>query len=202
MVRLILVRHGESEGNRDRTFTQSPEVPLTEIGHRQAQDAAERIRHRHAPQRIVSSPYRRAHQTAEIIARAIGLGIELEPELREQSFGVFAGKPYTALLADASYHEGPRWAWRPEGGESLVDVAGRAVPAVKRIVARAEENEIVIVSHGGVMLAICAHVNGGWEGVPVSPNCGIVIIEIESGRWQIAESSSRPREHLEGVPRS
>ena len=192
MARLILVRHGESEGNRDRTFTQSSEVPLTHLGRQQAETAAAEIRKRHAPRRVISSPYRRAHQTAEIIATAIGLEVEFESDLREQSFGIFAGQPYDSLLADAAYHDGPRWGWRPEGGESLIDVAARVIPAVERIADHAGDEEIVVVSHGGVMLAICAHARGGWDGVAVSPNCGIVLLDAEPGRWVLDGTGTTP----------
>jgi probable phosphoglycerate mutase len=183
MVRLILVRHGESEGNRDRTFTQSPEVPLTIVGRQQAQAAATQILRNFAARRVISSPFARARQTAELIATALGLEVRLEPDLCEQSFGVFAGQPYESLLNDAAYHEGPRWAWRPPGGESLLDVAQRAVPAVQRIVAAAQDEDIVVVSHGGVMLALCAHVAGTWDGLNVTPNCGIVVVEVVDGKW-------------------
>ncbi len=183
ITRLILVRHGESEGNRDRTFTQSSEVPLTELGREQAQKAAARIAARYRPARLVASPFARAHATAQIIAEPFGLGVELEPELREQSFGIFAGKPYTAMLGDAAYHEGPRWSWRPAEGESLLDVAARAVPAFQRVTEIGAGIDTIVVSHGGVMLALCAFVLGTWEGVEVTPNAGIVVVEHIDGRY-------------------
>src|SRR5512140_1208862 len=99
--RLILVRHGESEGNRDRTFTQSSDVPITAVGREQARATGALIAKHFRPARIVASPYARARQTAEIIAAVCGLGIELEAALREQSFGIFAGQPYDALVSDA-----------------------------------------------------------------------------------------------------
>jgi len=185
-VRLILIRHGESEGNRDRTFTQSPEVPLTDVGHEQARSVAQKLAQRHEPQRVVASPFTRARQTADAIAGHFALPVELEPDLREQSFGVFAGQPYTAMLTDASYHEGPRWAWRPAGGESLLDVAQRAVPAFERI-AQAARGDTIVVSHGGVMLALCAHVLGTWEGLEVTPNCGVVVVERNASQYRIAD---------------
>lgn len=185
--RLILVRHGESEGNRNRTFTQSPEVPITELGRRQAAEAAEKIMARFRPQRLISSPYARARQTAEVIAACLQLPIEHHDEFREQSFGIFAGKPYESLLGDAAYHEGPRWAWRPPGGESLEDVAQRVVPAALRVAENSRGTETVIVSHGGVMLALSAYANGGWEGLSVPQNGGIVVLDYVAGSLQLAQ---------------
>ncbi len=178
---LILVRHGESEGNRDRVFTQSPEVPITERGKRQAEAAARWIKERFRPQRLVCSPYLRARQTANILAQQLSLPVEENAAFREQSFGVFAGRPYEALLTDAAYHNGPRWAWRPRGGESLEDVAARVVPAVLDLSAQALGQEVVLVSHGGVMLAIIAHALGCWDSLTVPPNGGIVIMGYAAG---------------------
>jgi broad specificity phosphatase PhoE len=181
--RLLLVRHGESEGNRDRTFTQNPDVPLTPFGRDQARAAAHRMVRRYRPSRLIASPYVRARQTAEIIANVIGLTVEFEVAFREQSFGVFAGRPYDALLGDAAYHEGPRWNWRPLGGESLTDVYARVVPAFDRVARDAEGQDIIIVSHGGVMVTLCAYVTGSWEGVTVAPNAGIVVVERHGHRY-------------------
>jgi probable phosphoglycerate mutase len=181
--RVILVRHGESEGNRDRTFTQNPRVPLTAHGREQARTAGVRIAQRYKPTRVVASPYLRAWQTAEVIAEVLGLHVEAEADLREQSFGVFAGQPYDALLSDAAYHEGPRWDWRPQGGESLTDVYRRVVPVFEHITAESAGRDIVVVSHGGVMLALCAYVTGSWDGVSVTPNAGVVVVEHRAGRY-------------------
>ncbi|HXQ20459.1 MAG TPA: histidine phosphatase family protein [Candidatus Acidoferrales bacterium] len=181
--RLILVRHGESEGNRDRTFTQSPEVPLTPNGREQVRATAERIAASYAPARIVASPYTRARQTAEIIGALLALPVELEAAFREQSFGVFAGQPYDTVLRDAAYHDGPRWQWRPPGGESLMDVSARVVPAFERLAGAAAGQDVVVVSHGGVMLALCAHVTGSWDGLSVTPNAGVVVVERRRGRY-------------------
>ncbi len=181
--RLILVRHGESEGNRDRTFTQSPDVPLTPYGSKQARAAAERIAKRYVPVGMVASPFARARETAQIIANTLALTVAIEPALREQSFGIFAGQPYDALLADATYHDGPRWNWRPPGGESLGDVYERVVPAFDRIARTYAQHDVVIVSHGGVMLALWAYVAGSWDGASVPPNAGIVVVEQRDGRY-------------------
>jgi len=181
--RFILVRHGESEGNRDRTFTQHTEVPITSLGREQAQAAAARIRRRFAPAQIIASPFARARQTAEIVAAPFGLAVEIEPAFREQSFGVFAGQRYEALLADAAYHEGPRWVWRPQGGESLVDVYDRVVPTFEEVARRGLGRDTIIVSHGGVMLALNAFVVGSWDGLTVAPNAGVLLVEYRAGRY-------------------
>ena len=87
------------------------------------------------------------------------------------------------MLSDAAYHEGPRWNWRPQGGESLADVYERVVPAFDRVARGANGQDVVIVSHGGVMVTLCAYVCGSWEGVTVTPNAGVVVVERHDGRY-------------------
>ncbi len=186
MGKLIMVRHGESEGNRDRRFTISPEVPLTELGRQQAREAAQRIAKRFAPERIISSPYRRARQTSDIIASELGLPIEVVHDLHERDLGVLKGESYDLLrdLAgqDSGYDPKRGWLWRPEGGESYEDVRRRVSVAIDEIRWRYPDQELVVVSHGGVMLSMWAHLTGVWEDAHLPSNCGIVLIEHEPDR--------------------
>src|SRR5580698_3053862 len=186
MGKLIMVRHGESEGNRDRRFTSSPDVPLTELGRQQAREAAQRIAKRFAPERIISSPYRRARQTSEIIAGELGLPIEVVNDLHERELGVLKGQSYDLLrdLAgqDSGYDPKRGWLWRPEGGESYEDVRKRVMVAIEDLRRRYPEDELVVVSHGGVMLSMWAHLTGQWEQAHLPPNCGIVLVEFDTDR--------------------
>jgi broad specificity phosphatase PhoE len=186
MGKLIMVRHGESEGNRDRRFTISPDVPLTELGRSQARNAAERIAMRFRPERIISSPYRRARQTSEIIASELALPVEIVHDLHERDLGALKGESYDLLRElvrqDPGYDPKQGWLWRPEGGESYEDVRRRVIVAIEDIRSRYPEHEVVVVSHGGVMLSMWAHVTGQWEDAHLPPNCGIVLIEHESDR--------------------
>ncbi len=186
MGKLIMVRHGESEGNRDRRFTISPEVPLTDLGRQQAREAAQKIARRFAPALIISSPYRRARQTSDIIAGELGLQIEVVHDLHERELGVLKGESYDLLrdLAgqDSGYNPKRGWLWRPEGGESYEDVRVRVSVAIDEIRQRYPDQELVVVSHGGVMLSMWAHVTGAWEEALLPANCGIVLIEHEPAR--------------------
>jgi broad specificity phosphatase PhoE len=187
MGKLIMVRHGESEGNRERRFTISPEVPLTELGQRQAREVAERIARLFKPEAIISSPFTRARQTSEIIGAELKIPIEVVQDLHERDLGRLKGHSYDALREllrqDPAYDPRQGWLWKPEGGESFEEVRRRVVAAVERLRERYPEHEVVVVSHGGVMLSMWAHVIGRWEGAHLPDNCGIVLIEHDRERF-------------------
>jgi broad specificity phosphatase PhoE len=181
---LIMVRHGESEGNRDRRFTTTPDAPLTDLGREQAARVARRIESLFRPHRVIASPYSRARETGEIIASALRLPAEIEPGLYERNFGYLKGQSYDAVRDDPTFGTEKAWLWRPEGGESYEDVRIRIAPVLDRLAARAGDGEIVVVSHGGVMLTAWAHVVGHWQDTHVPDNCGIVLFERTDGRFK------------------
>ena len=138
-----LVRHGESAWNAAGLLQGStPAVGLTARGRAQARDAARALRGTSA-ERILTSPQRRAEETAEILADLLGLPLGMCPELREQSHGVWEGRPaapYAPLLAAA----GPDWA--PPGGETF-----RALCARVRGI---DLTGAVVVTHGETIRAL------------------------------------------------
>jgi broad specificity phosphatase PhoE len=176
-----MVRHGESEGNRDRRFTLTTETPLTDRGRQQARRAARHIGKLYRAEVIVSSPFLRARQTSEIIAEELRLPIEFVHDLHERDLGCLKGQSYDALRelvrTDPAYDPKNGWSWKPEGGESYEDVRRRVMVAIEELRRRYAGREIVIVSHGGVMLSVWAHIAGAWHGAHLPPNCGIVLVE-------------------------
>lgn len=187
MSRLILMRHAESEGNRDRCFTPHPEIPLTARGREQAADAARWIAEHCAPRAVISSPYARARQTAEIVATAAGLPVTIEHDLRERSYGALAGLPYDTPRPE--YDPEAYWTWCPPGGESLLEVVIRAGGALDRVAATANGGDVVVVSHGAVMMTLWRHVTGAWGAPRVVPNAGIVLVEHRDGAYLNARTA-------------
>ncbi len=187
MGKLIMVRHGESEGNAIRRFTTSGDAKITELGRRQAHEAALRIKLKFQPTLLIASTFARARETGRIIAGVLRIPIEYEAEFREQSLGDLAGQPYESVANDLTFDPKRSWVWRAPGGESHEDVLRRVAPVLDRVARQYPNDEIVIVSHGGVMRSVWAHVTGKWENAHVPPNCGIVVIEHESGRYRDPE---------------
>ena len=96
--KLILVRHGESASNLARSFA-SPDIELTASGVQQAYEVARRIKARFTPRAVVSSHFRRARQTAEIIGAELNLPVELLDDIHERDLGELRGHSYDRLRA-------------------------------------------------------------------------------------------------------
>jgi broad specificity phosphatase PhoE len=178
MGRLILVRHGESTGNRSRTYAKVPEeLPLTERGYEQAHAAARRIKTSFDTALVATSPYLRARETARIIAEGLQVPLEIETQLYEREMGVYRGETYGSYSSAPDFDARRPWVWRPEGGESLEDVQARVSPVVYRLAAMHAASDVVVVSHGGVMLTLWALAARDWAGARAPSNCGIFVVE-------------------------
>ncbi len=186
--KIILVRHGETDANRRKVFAESDDIPLTEAGRHQARELAARLAREFRPQILCSSEFARARETSEIIAAVLGLQAETIPGIHERNFGFLKGQPYDrmgeAMNADPLYDPDRNWQWTPAGGESLDDVRHRAMAALVAARARHRGKDILIVCHGAVIQAICAHIGGEWSESFVPPNCGVVEIRYTPGGWQ------------------
>jgi broad specificity phosphatase PhoE len=180
--RLLLIRHAESEGNRDQVFTATPHVGLTDRGRRQARAAGEWIHRRYAPYTTVTSPFTRARQTTEILAGVLAVPTVVEEDLRERDYGALAGQAYASPRP--GYDRERYWLWRPEGGETLQEVLVRVGAVLDRVAGGAPDADVVVVSHGAVMMAAQRHVSGSWPPAGrVVRNAGIVVVEHSDGRY-------------------
>ena len=131
---------------------------------------------------MFSSEFRRARETAEIIAGQLGLQAEIVADLHERDFGSLRGEPYSRMGAmmrgDARYDPKQRWLWTPEQGESLEDVRVRAIEGLRKVAAACSDGgDVVVVSHGAVMEAVAAHLANSWENARVPDNCGVTLVE-------------------------
>ena len=184
MGKLVLIRHGESEGNVTRIFTTTPTtLALTELGRKQARDAASVIRQISRPRHVIASPYVRAHDTGLIIATELNLPFEVREGLHERETGEFAGKPYESIFTAEGYDHSQPWTWIPPGGESYEHVRDRVGPILDEIASRFPHDDVVVVSHGGVMVSMWAYMTGRWDDAHVPSNCGIILVEHREGKF-------------------
>jgi len=179
-----MVRHGESVANLERRFTRDATEPLTPAGIEQARQRGEAIRGRHAPVALYASPYVRAFETARQIGLVLGLDPIVIDDLREQSFGIYHGRPYTELYGAFAAGSADRWELEPDGGEKLRAVALRAGAALDEIARRHLGVEVVVVSHGGVMSALRGWVTNDYASAPTpTANAGGYVLQWDGERY-------------------
>ncbi len=151
---LILVRHGVTEHTSAKLFSsgiggQNP--GLTEEGRDQIRATAQWLEPvADGIDAVVSSPVRRTHESAEILAEMLGMQIETEPGVAEMEFGVWDGLSFTEV---AQQYPDELDAWlgsldhAPGGGESLREVQTRVLAGRDRIVSDYRGQAVLVVSH-------------------------------------------------------
>jgi broad specificity phosphatase PhoE len=146
----LLLRHGQTALSVERRFAGRGDIPLTDVGVRQAAAAAARLAERGGIDLVVTSPLIRTRATAEIVADRAGTTLEVEDDLAETDFGSWEGMTFgevsqqwpdemSAWLADADV--------APPGGESFAAVARRVDAALDRLLAAHQGKTVVVVSH-------------------------------------------------------
>ncbi len=188
MTELILLRHGETDWNRELRFQGHVDVGLNAIGFEQARRLARRMAGEQA-HRIYASDLLRAQQTAQPVAQQLGLGSITDAALREQSFGSVDGM----RVEDIRKHYPEAWAnwvmfqedYGMPGGETTRQFHARVMDAVNRLVAAHRGQTLVVVTHGGVLDMIYRTARSlGLSGPRQSdiPNAGLNRVRVrESG---------------------
>lgn len=155
----FLLRHGETEWNRERRIMGRRGVPLSERGRAQLTALAPHLANL-GISRIWTSPLPRARSTAELIAEQIG-GVPVEDEqgLTEVDYAAWEGKTFPDVASDPAYHafrKDPLGTPMPGGGESLLQVRDRVFAAMARIAVVSGGRPVVVVSHGDPLrLVLC-----------------------------------------------
>jgi len=147
---VYLVRHGATISTDEDRFAGETDVPLSEIGRREARALGARL----ASERIAAfyaSPLQRALETARLIAAPHGMPVVPRPELSEMSHGRWEART-RAEVRSLYAEEYVRWesdpfSFAPENGETGLAVTARALPALLEIVASHPEERVLIVSH-------------------------------------------------------
>ncbi len=151
--RIYLIRHGQVQGHEQKRYNGQAEVPLTPQG--QAQFGLLQMRlDKKRIAAVYSSDLSRCAEGARLLAGARGLEAKFLEELRELHIGDWEGmtwqelqekypREWQARLADIVNYKVP-------GGESLLEMAERVRPAIRRIVERHPGEEVAVVGHGGV----------------------------------------------------
>ena len=185
---LILARHGQSTGNAAGLLLGRADVPLTDLGRRQAAAVGGAVGH---VDRVVSSPLQRAVETA----RTIGLPVEIDERwievdyggLDEQPLGSVADEVWARWRTDATYV--------PAGGESFLAVADRVGAACEELAADAMAGNVVVVSHVSPIKAAVAWALGVGAEISVAdaPQRGCHHAHPRRDGWPVAAHVQRDR---------
>jgi broad specificity phosphatase PhoE/ribonuclease HI len=148
--RFLLLRHGQTELSTQRRYSGRGNPPLTDVGRRQAEAAAQFVAQKGGVAAVITSPLQRAYDTAATAAKALGLDVGVDDDLIETDFGAWEGLTFgEAAERDPELHR--RWlrdtSVTPPQGENFDSVADRVRRARARIINEHGGETVLVVSH-------------------------------------------------------
>ncbi len=160
-MKLYLVRHGETDWNRQNKIQGRTDIPLNETGREQAESLARRVKDGYVISAVYTSPQRRAIQTAGVIGEEIGITPVTKRGLEEMSLGKWEGYSWRQVreLFPAEYgiwYQNRRYQLPPEG-ESYQQLLDRLLEAINEIIAENKGN-VLIVTHSAVIMTLMSFI--------------------------------------------
>ncbi|RJQ06168.1 MAG: histidine phosphatase family protein [Bacillota bacterium] len=185
MVTLYLIRHGQTDWNRERRWQAQLDVPLNDHGRGQALELGTWIS-RLPLGTLYSSDLGRALETARIVAECFPKGLSVSPDHRWREFDAGALAGYTIAELRELY---PDW-WEADqrdpvgttapGGESFRDMVARVTQAATELAEKHPAQTVGVVTHGGPVRALVSHVLGltgqHLDSLYID-NCGLTVVE-------------------------
>lgn len=188
---MVLLRHGRTAHNAAGRIQGQVDTPLDEVGRAQA-EALGAVLSAEAFDVLVTSDLSRAADTAAAVASHVGLPLAVDARLRETHYGQWQGLtgPEVETRWPTEYA-----AWRaglggPVGGETVTDVAARALPAVHEHLAGVGEGRaLLLVTHGGTARALTGALTeldpgSWWRLAPLGNTCWTTLVEGVRG-WRV-----------------
>lgn len=187
---IILVRHGETDWNRDNRFQGHADPPLNDTGRAQAQALAASFGDERFAA-VYTSPLRRAYETARILAATRALEPIADPALEEVDVGSWSGLTRTEV--EARHPEGfARWLEYGHGwddGETYEELGARVVTGLLNIGASHPGAAVLAVTHGGPIRSALAAADGvsfeeARRSIHVVGNCAVVRLAARDGQLE------------------
>jgi probable phosphoglycerate mutase len=148
---IYLLRHGQTDYNRDGRLQGQTDSQLTSLGMAQVQAMANVLAEQIGDVegwRILASPLRRTRQSAAIVARTLRLPVEIDPALIEVGCGSWENRMYADLRVEQPQaFAGRDWVFNSPDGERFEDVDGRVRPWLQTLPPEGER-KVIAVSHG------------------------------------------------------
>lgn len=188
MTTFFLIRHGLTDAVGHMMTGHEPGVHLNAIGRDQAASLPRRIgaTRFHA---IYASPLERARETAQPLADAQGLAVQIEPRFLEVNFGGWTNHRFADMASDPHWqlYNAFRGVTRPPHGEGLIDVQKRTVDALLDLHARHPQQNVAIVSHADTLRAVLLY----FLGMPVDFVLRLDIAPARVSVLQVGEGAPR-----------
>jgi broad specificity phosphatase PhoE len=192
MTRVIFIRHGETIWNLQNREMGQLDSPLSEKGERQAKAIARRLE-RVTFTTLYSSDLGRAMQTAHYISKVTGKNIITDVELRERNMGIFQGYTRKEMAETypkewSEYNSPTKFDYVIPNGESQRERHERSIRVINRLADNHPNEEIVIVSHGGILRGIFEYVlclQPGNEGRFKRRNATYNVFSKENDQWSL-----------------
>ena len=192
MLRIILVRHGETTWNVEGRYQGQEDTPLSERGMAQAARLAEGLADV-TIDRAISSPLKRSFITAETVCGRHGIAVSADARLSEINHGSWEGQLATEIQAAypedfARWHSQPHLVQMPDGGENLEDVRRRVRDAFDDYARDYDGETLLVAAHDAVNKAIICDIMGldmshFWQ-IKQDNNC-INVLEHDGENWRI-----------------
>jgi broad specificity phosphatase PhoE len=192
MALFYFLRHGETAWNAQGRLCGSTDIPLSDVGRRQAHLLARRVK-QILVDALYSSPLRRALESARVIGKAIGHEPVEDRRLAELNYGTWEGRTFEEiqLTTPAIYR-----AWEkdpgnlaPPKGESGVQLIERVMPFLGEMAQRHQSGNVVVVCHKTVCRLLACHIMGTplseYRRRLVMENAALNIFETREGNWRV-----------------
>ena len=192
MTRAIFIRHGETFWNKEGREMGHLDSPLSELGERQAEAIAKRLKQ--VPfSCLYSSDLGRAIQTSTSISEACNIEIKFDIELRERNMGIFQGYTRSEMKQSfpaewSHYNSESKFDYVIPEGESQRQRLERSIRVMNRLADLHSDETIVVVSHGGILRGFFEHVvglNPGNEGRFLRRNATYNSFIKDKGIWAL-----------------
>ncbi|WP_446471187.1 histidine phosphatase family protein [Xenorhabdus stockiae] len=191
-MRIIAIRHAETQWNIERILQGRLDSPVTENGFRQINSLLSAIKD-FPISKVISSSSGRACTTGQVLADYFGCGMEINENLCEQNFGILEGLPFE----QADYHypditsrlfAGDPTVTIPEG-ESTIEVAQRAISYIQNLATSNSNDTVCLVTHGRTLQSLLWQLKGGnlqEETTRYShQNCSYSVIDVKNERIHV-----------------
>lgn len=198
---LYIVRHGETDWNKERKVQGYTDIPLNDYGRHLAEETAKGMEKIHIDLGY-TSPLSRAKETAQIILKGRGVPLVEDERIKEMGFGSYEGMrssgedcapesaAFNKFFTDTANYVPPL------GAESVSDLYARTGAFLKELCGREDLDgkNILVSTHGAAMTALMNRIRGNvtvrdfWK-YQVPPNCAVTMVKVEEGSFEIQQEA-------------